>query len=476
MKPLELLKSLFRRWAGTDPSHVTMLAGAGSSRRYYRLFADVDSRSLTAIGVEGDNPLENKAFIALSRSLGKHGLPVPEVYAAEGMCYLQQDLGSTDLLSYILKGEADALPEQVMAQLARMQTLPPDAWRPEVVFPDFGPRLVMWDLNYFKYEFLKPSGALFDEDLLEDDFCRLASRLSSLPPERCGFMWRDCQSRNVMVFDGTPWFIDFQSGRLGPSLYDAVSFAWQAKARFSPEYRLSLLSRYADAYCSLRSEQGVSLTPGALLSDLGDIVLLRLLQVLGAYGLRGLVEHKAHFIESIPPALDNLADAVRRGWLDPYPELKRVAGALVDLPRFSRPPSDGRLHIKVFSFSYKKGYPEDLSGNGGGFMFDCRGMHNPGRYDRYKPLTGLDAPVIEFLEERGEVQRFLAYAREVVYPTVRRYIDRGFTSLQVGFGCTGGRHRSVYCAEHFADALTAEFPETEVEIIHREHNVSKCVK
>lgn len=476
MKPLELLQSLFREWSGVNPSRVTMLAGAGSSRRYHRLYSSLDSTSVSAIGVEGDNPMENRAFIALSRSFREFGLPVPEVYAADGMCYLQQDLGSSDLLSFILRGEAGDIPVRVMAQLARMQTLPVDVWRPDVVFPDFGPRLVMWDLNYFKYDFLKPSGVVFDEDLLEDDFLRLAGRLSSLPPERCGFMWRDCQSRNVMVRDGMPWFIDFQGGRFGPSLYDAVSFAWQAKARFSPEYRLYLLGHYAEAYCELRAEHGEALTPEALLSNLGDLVLLRLLQVFGAYGLRGLVERKAHFIESIPPALDNLADVMRRGWLNPYPELKRVADALIALPRFRRPISDGRLHIKVFSFSYKKGYPEDLSGNGGGFMFDCRGMHNPGRYDQYKPLIGLDAPVIEFLEERGEVQRFLADAREVVYPTVRRYIDRGFTSLQVGFGCTGGRHRSVYCAERFAEVLAADFPEAEVEIIHREHNVSKCLK
>ena len=278
-------------------------------------------------------------------------------------------------------------------------------------------------------------------------------------------MFRDFQSRNVMVCDGKPYFIDFQGGRRGPGIYDAVSFLWQAKAGFSDDFRSKMLDYYFEMRHVLAGENRDYVRERKLTYD---FALFRTLQVLGAYGLRGLVERKAHFIESIPPALRNLRSLLSSGAADDYPELKRICNEICNDARFKENES-GALHIKVFSFSYKKGYPADYTGNGGGFMFDCRGMHNPGRYQEYKSLTGRDRAVIDFLEERGEVQEFVRKAVDIVSPSVETYIRRGFSNLQIGFGCTGGQHRSVYCAEHVATILADKYPEATVTLIHREH-------
>ncbi|MDE6290292.1 MAG: phosphotransferase, partial [Muribaculaceae bacterium] len=293
---------------------------------------------------------------------------------------------------------------------------------------------------------------------------RRAEKLTSIPDEFCVFMMRDFQSRNVMVTDKGPVFIDFQGGRRGPALYDAVSMLWQARAGFSNEFRMEMLDFYCDSFCG-----GNQVKKQKMLTSLNDIIIFRTLQVLGAYGFRGLVQRKAHFILSIPGALSNLRDLLREGALDEYQELKRCA---VTLTADDKSPikNDGKsLTVEVFSFSYKKGYPEDNSGNGGGFMFDCRGMHNPGRYKRYKELTGRDRDVVDFLENCGEAQRFLKNAWSLTDATIERYVARGFTRLQIGFGCTGGQHRSVYCAERTTSHIREMFPEVDVCLLHREH-------
>jgi len=326
-------------------------------------------------------------------------------------------------------------------------------------------------LNYFKYSFLKTTATNFDESRLEDDFERLAADLMSVGKEQWGFMYRDCQSRNVMIRDGEPWWIDFQGGRPGPMLYDAVSFLWQARAGFTDEERRHFLLHYANAVSKIK---GIAME--RILENWGLFALFRTLQVLGAYGFRGLIEKKAHFIESISAGIKNLEDLRVGGILDPYPELKRVSKVLSESKYCRKRESDGGLTVSVFSFSYKKGYPEDLSGNGGGFMFDCRGMHNPGRYDEYKRLTGLDKPVVNFLETRGEVQDFVENAYRTVAPSIERYKERGFSSLQVGFGCTGGRHRSVYCAQAFAKMVGDAFEGISIRLEHREQGMITTIE
>ena len=365
----------------------------------------------------------------------------------------------------------------------KLQSLPREVWEGAAGFRPFSKRLVSWDLNYFKYSFLKSAGVMFDEDALEDDFELFAADLMDYTRGCEGFMYRDFQSRNIMLAPtaesgakegkpdieaSRPVFIDFQGGRRGPVVYDIVSLLWQAKAGFSSTLKREL----TEYYFSLAEAAGVYDMP-KMRESLPAYQLFRTLQVLGAYGFRGLVEHKSHFIESIAGGLRNLKEI-----LDGNPALEtrykgigRCCRALLADRRFGERVSDGRLRIEVFSFSYKKGYPEDLSGNGGGFMFDCRGMHNPGRYKEYVSLTGRDREVIDFLESRGEVQGFLSSACELVDKTVSVYLRRGFSNLQVGFGCTGGRHRSVYCAEHMAAHLAERFPEARIILRHREQGI-----
>lgn len=449
---------------GEVPSGCVQLPGAGGDRRYYRLA--LSDRSV--LGVVADRKEEARAFIDLSRVFAGNAVNVPEVFAwsEDYAYYILEDLGDVSLFSCLKGGNCAALVEETLGQLIKMQTVPQSEWESAVAFAPFGRRLVMWDLNYFKYEFVKSAGMAFDEDLLEDDFEKLCGRLVSGNRDAWGFMMRDCQSRNVMIH-GEPYFIDYQGGRFGPCVYDAVSFLWQAKAGFSSDFRRRMFELYAREFASVKG-----IDAGSILDEAGIFALFRTLQVLGAYGFRGLVQKRAHFIESIPGALANLQELIAAGVADDYPELKRICKNLCGQKRFMHE-TDGRLHIKVFSFSYKKDYPEDLSGNGGGFMFDCRGMHNPGRYDEYKPLTGRDEPVIEFLKDKGEADVFAAKALDMVSPSVDRYLKRGFSSLQIGFGCTGGRHRSVYCAESVAHALASRYPEAVVELIHREQNIKE---
>lgn len=462
------LAALYKGIRGEEPTETVALPGAGSDRRYFRLHGSGGSM----IGVYGEDVAENRAFVSLARYFREKGIAVPEVYAVSDdlRCYLQEDLGDVQLISLLHTPDGDRLVGECMRELARLQTLPAAEWEGMTFNAPFCRRQVMWDLNYFKYEYVKPSGVVFDESRLEDDFERLCDALLEGDRRLWGFMYRDCQSRNVMVRGDKPYWIDFQGGRVGPCVYDAVAMLWQAKAGFSDEFRAEMLGEYASA---LGYYRGVR--PEEVLAEADRYVLFRTLQVLGAYGFRGLIQKRAHFIESIPGALANLRSLLAKEALAAYPELERLCRLLTEDERFGAAPGEG-LRVAVFSFSYKRGYPEDFSGNGGGFMFDCRGLHNPGRYDEYKPLTGLDRPVRDFLEERGEIQPFLASAWQLTDQAVACYLRRGFTSLQIGFGCTGGRHRSVYSAEATARHIAEKFPAARVTVIHREQGIREEVK
>lgn len=442
---------------------IVKLPIAGGNRIYYRLNYE-SGRSV--IGVIADDIREAQAFVRLSDIFAKENIKVPEIYgySEDYSIYLEEDLGPVSLFDMIGDSKVEENIRKTLSMLVKMQTVAENKWKDAVAFSPLSGRLVMWDLNYFKYEFLKPSGVLFDENLLEDDFENLCKDILAIPAVLNGFMMRDCQSRNVMLHP-EPYFIDYQGGRKGPCLYDAISLLWQARAGFSSEIKSTMMDYYAECFASERK-----ISKESVLEYKNPLLIFRTLQVLGAYGFRGLVEKRAHFISSIPAALTNLSELFNSGCLDVYPELKSVAQKLFSCQRFTAI-SDDRLRVKVFSFSYKRGYPEDLTGNGGGFMFDCRGMHNPGRYDEYKSLTGRDLPVKEFLKEHGEADVFAYKAFDLVKPSVERYIKRGFKSLQIGFGCTGGQHRSVYCAEMVANLLAQSFPEALIELIHREQHI-----
>jgi len=473
MKENEKIINLYKEYTGICPQSVMRLPGSGSNRRYYRISGAKD-----CIAVEGESVEENNAFLYLAQHFRSKGINVPEIYAVntDHSAYLQQDLGDTLLFDAIAAArtsgnftEEDILfVTKSLRSLAEIQYCGAEGIDFMNCYPEpaFNRRLVMWDLNYFKYCFLKISGIAFNEAALEDDFEHLSQAL--LEDEADTFMYRDFQSRNVMIKDGEPWFIDFQGGRRGPTEYDVASFLWQAKANFTPELRSRMIDEYLDA-----ASEFTDIDCDHFRNRLNYFVLFRSLQVLGAYGFRGLHEHKLHFIESIPAAVGNLKqlfkdnDCIRQE----YPELAGIVESL-SKKYLSEKPVREKLLVTVTSFSYKKGIPEDASGNGGGFVFDCRGMHNPGRYEQYRRLTGRDNPVIGFLEERGEVQHFLEACFGLVDKSVETYIRRGFTSLTVSFGCTGGQHRSVYCAEQMARHLAGKY-EIDIKLCHREQGITE---
>ena len=469
------LYRLFEHFTGSEPETIVQISGSGSNRMYCR-FA---SGCRTYIGVAGTDVKENEAFITLSGHFRSKGIPVPEVLVVspDGMCYIQEDLGDELLADRVAAAhKAGGIEEgsPLAEMLCRVMDLLPDIQFKgaqgldfSVCYPQpsFDRRMVMFDLNYFKYCFLKPSGVEFNEVLLQDDFERLADDL--LKEDSDTFLYRDFNARNVMVKDGEPWFIDFQGGRRGPVYYDVASFVWQARARYPQWLKEKMTESYIEALTAY-----VPVDRDAFCSRLRIFRLFRSLQVLGAYGFRGLVENKAQFVVCIPQAISDLKELLEELPSD-YPYLQEVLLHMTSLPRFAPGISDGRLEVKVYSFSYKKGIPQDMSGNGGGYVFDCRSIHNPGRYEPYKKLTGRDEEVIRFLEDDGEIIGFMEHVYGVVDPHVETYARRGFTSLMVSFGCTGGQHRSVYCAEHLARHLAERYPDIRVRLCHREQGIER---
>lgn len=465
------LEQLYSDYVGSMPVSVEELPSSGSNRRYFRL-----KGNLTLIGALGTCREENEAFIYMSGHFREKGINAPRVVAVsdDRMSYLQEDLGDTLLFSAIEKGRLTrSFSNEEKDLLIQTVKSLPDIQFAGAVGLDFGycypsaqfdVRTIMWDLNYFKYCFLKATGIEFQEDRLEDDFQALADVL--MRSQSGTFMYRDFQSRNVMIYDGKPWFIDFQGGRKGPFYYDIASFLWQAKANYPDSLRQELIDVYIE---SLRKYQYIDRQ--YFMEQLRHFVLFRTLQVLGAYGFRGYFEKKPHFMQSVPFAIANLRTLLDRPYTE-YPYLNDLLLRLVNLKQFTDGLNKKGLTVKVMSFAYKKGIPNDPSGNGGGYVFDCRGVNNPGKYERYKPFTGLDPQVIKFLEDDGEVGVFLDNCYRLVDASVARYKERGFTNLMVCFGCTGGQHRSVYCAQHMAEHIYKKF-NVKVELIHREQNIEQ---
>ena len=501
------LVQLFVHTFGTAPASVAQLPGAGSNRVYYRLTGQDGSTSIGCIGTSSE---ENRSFIRLSQHFCSRGLPMPQVYAHSDdyTLYLQQDLGSQSLFDYLKEGREKGgdysehevrMLRRVMSDLPQIQFLggSPDIFQYCYPQQSMDATSVMFDLNYFKYCFLKLSGLEFNEYRLQADFQRLCSDL--LLEDADTFLYRDFQARNVMLLGDAPYYIDFQGGRRGPIYYDVASFLWQASARYSDDLRRELIDTYWQSLQEYITAPDCPPCYRGLSRQQFDrrlrlFVFFRILQVLGAYGFRGLWEKKRHFIDSIPPALQNLRSALLQGSADDYPYLKEILGQLDSLPftvdrlqdkqtlnsqlsttNAKLSTLNSKLIIRVFSFSFKKGIPEDTSGNGGGYVFDCRSSNNPGRYAEYKTLTGLDRPVIDFLEQDGEILQFLSHIYPIVDFHAQRWIDRGFTDLQISFGCTGGQHRSVYCAQHVAEHLHDKFG-VEVHLCHRERGITQVLK
>ncbi len=464
MKDSEIIAALYEAYTGENPESIRALKGSGSSRGYFLIDG---SRRL--IGTVGTDRKENEAFIYLADFFHKAGVSVPEVVAvsSDRMAYLQTDCGNIALFECL---DRDDLIEKAIQELIKIQFAGEEGLDWNKCFPvkSFDKQSILWDLNYFKYCFLKPIIGDFDEPGLESDFERMAEELAVRDDEHT-FMVRDFQSRNVLVNnDGNVTLIDFQGGRRGPVYYDLASFLWQARAGFSDEFRQKMVDFYLDC-----ASDRITASRDEFKSRLRKYVLLRQLQTLGAYGFRGLVEQKAHFVKSIPQAIANLKSLITAddGFAQ-YPCLIRLLGQVCD--RFHHEEAPDGLTVRIGSFSYMKGIPSDMSGNGGGFVFDCRGLPNPGRYEQYKKSTGRDGDVIEFLEKEPDVERFVRNAVEMVSISVETYLQRGFTSLMVNFGCTGGQHRSVYCAEQTAKALSKKYG-VRIILSHREQGIKESI-
>lgn len=471
---MDKLRNLFESYTGQKVSDMEELNSSGSNRRYFRL----KGGNISIIGVIGTSLEENNAFVSLSSHFLGKGIRVPKVLSVseDGMRYIQEDLGDDQLYKVVTQGRESGeyssyecrLLCRALEMLPKLQFKGAEGLDWSVCYPEpaFNERMVLFDLNYFKYCFLKATGLEFNEVRLQDDFERLKTDLMQDMGDT--FMYRDFQARNVMMKDGEPYFIDFQGGRRGPIYYDVASFIWQARSRYPENLRKEMVQTY------LRALKGYTDVDEEHFNErLRLFVLFRTLQVLGAYGFRGYFEKKPHFLASVPYALSNLRRLLQKPFED-YPYLNEILTKLTTMSQFNNIAEDKRLEVRIFSFAYKKGIPVDTTGNGGGYVFDCRAINNPGKYEHYRQFTGLDKEVIKFLEDDGGVEKFLNNVYDLVDNHVKCFIERKFTHLQVCFGCTGGQHRSVYCAEHLARHLSGRF-DIKITVTHRELDIEKIL-
>lgn len=469
-----ILLELYRSWLHKTPDSIIPIAESGSSRKYYR----IASQGHTVIGTFNMNVEENKSYLYLTQLFLKKGLPVPEVFTSneDQTAYLQSDLGNVSLFDLVdrswLTGSfhpslldfyREAIRHLIDFQIRGSKDLDFSNCYPEA---EFGISAIKDDMNYFRYYFLKLHDINVNESDLNEQFDKFASIIDQY--EKKYFMYRDFQARNILIHDNKLHFIDFQGGRKGPLAYDLVSLLFQVRARIPSDYRNLLFNYYLD-----RLSEFVPVNRKEFADQYSYFVYLRLMQVLGAYGFRGLIQKKSHFIESIPYALHEL-----KNWLESNPlpgefDLlqKTLESTALLAKQFTKPAPDrsGKLHIRVFSFSYKKsGIPNDDTGNGGGYVFDCRALPNPGRDPYFKTLTGRDKQVIDFLDNDLQVKSFLQSTFELADMAVTNYLKRAFSDLMIAFGCTGGQHRSVYCAEQLLKFLQTKYPESTITLKHIE--------
>jgi aminoglycoside/choline kinase family phosphotransferase len=453
---------LYKGYKKNSADRIEKLPQSGSDRIYFRIYAD----NKTYIATYNLNKKENETFINFTRHFINANLPMPQVYSVneDKTIYIQEDLGKESLLEKLERhGHNEysySLFQQSLRELAKVQIFGDKDLNYEMCLTakEFGKQAILSDLLYFKYYFLDTLKTPYDKQAMIDDFETLSTYLTDV--EYKYFMFRDFQSRNVIVNDDKVHFIDYQGGMKGALQYDVASLLWQAKANLSEEWKDGLLEYYiTEAETLLETKVDRS----TFISQYNGYVLIRLLQVLGAYGFRGLFERKAHFLSSIPLALRNLKFFLEHKNINiATPEFSRMLNLVVEdeiIKRFETVRADENtpLVVHISSFSYKKGLPTDETGNGGGFMFDCRGILNPGRFEEFKWLTGRDKEVRDFLEQRTKMPEFLNSVYDIVDISVEDYIKRSFENLMIGFGCTGGQHRSVYAADEVARHLKNKF-------------------
>ncbi len=477
---IEAIQDLYKKWCGKESLRIELIPQAGSDRRYYRIYTSGDP----VIATHGINIPENEAFIYFSDHFALQSLPVPKILAVsdDKTIYLQQDLGDISLLNRLetegFTGGMYELFKFSLQQLAALQVIGHHQldYNRCLTNQEFGKQAIMADLLYFKYYFLDALRKPYDKTKLIDDFDALSSYLTHT--EYKYFMFRDFQSRNIMVLpDNRVGFIDYQGGMKGAPQYDVASLLWQARAHLPDQWKQNLLTDYMDAFENLI---GHSIDRTIFKSQYNGYVLIRLLQVLGAYGFRGLFERKAQFLTSIPQALSNLKWFIENQSVGiSVPEFRKVLDICVSneiIERFTplRATEETALIVKIHSFSFRKGIPEDNSENGGGYVFDCRGILNPGRLEQFKTLTGRDKEVKDFLEQQTRMPEFLNSVFDIVDITVEDFIRRNFDNLMINFGCTGGQHRSVYAADALARHLRNKF-QVKIELKHIEQEAKNWI-
>lgn len=479
-KEIQSISALFTSYKKEEPARIEKLPQSGSDRTYYRIH---DKEDKTFIATVNNHVRENEAFIYFTKIGQSVGAPMPVIFAVDesGMLYIQEDLGNETLLQVLEKKghteEVYDLFRKSLEALAKFQIRANELidYGKCISSKAFGQQAILADLLYFKYYFLDTLHIPYEKEKLMEEFDSLSHYLSK--SEYKGFMYRDFQSRNVMVKDNEIFFIDYQGGMQGAPQYDVASLLWQAKANLPKEWKQNLFKHYSQ---TVAQETGKALDTASFEKQYDGYVLLRLLQVLGAYGFRGLFERKEHFLSSIPLALQNL-----KSFLADYPLplslplfeslLNQILSDDV-INRFAsqKANEETKLKVEISSFSYiQNGYPKNDTGNGGGFVFDCRGILNPGRIEEYKTQSGQDKPVKVFLENQTRMPDFLNSVFHLVDITIEDYMRRNFEHLQISFGCTGGQHRSVYAAEALNSHLKNKYG---VSTVLNHHNKKNWVK
>ena len=467
---IENISKLLKKSNFPSTKDIKELPSSGSDRLYYRItFSAENNRSILAAFNPEIN--ENIAWYSFSVHFKIKGMKVPEIYAKDDsyQYFLLQDLGDQTLfrlLGDISENEKSKYYQQAIKELIKFQIEGIKGLDLDVAYPVkvFDRRSILWDLNYFKYYFIKTNKIKFDESHLEDEFAAYANLL--LKPEQDFFLYRDFQSRNIMIQDNELWFIDFQGGRKGPLQYDLVSLLFQAKANLSSDFREEMLTYYLEVL-----EKSVPGKSDEFKKYYIYFVYFRLMQVFGAYGFRGIIQRKGHFLQSIPYAIEILNSLSNSDTLpNEFKCLKQVFDQIIDLKNlFPGTKITNKLTVHIRSFSYlKSGYPTDYSDNGGGFVFDCRALPNPGRIAELRNYNGLQLPIIKYLEEKTEVTDFLNHTFNLVDRNIANYLERGFEYLAVNFGCTGGKHRSVYSAEQLKKHLLKYGNQINIKIKHLE--------
>lgn len=479
---IEEIKGLFKKHSKASILSVEKLPQSGSDRIYYRVVCEDTAHNgqYCCIATYNSNIKENNTFINFSRHFKESGAPVPDIYVVndEGSIYLQQDFGDDSLLSKLEQNGHNEyvyeLYKKSLMALAKLQVYADEKFDYNwcITSKEFGKQAILNDLLYFKYYFLDTLKIPYDKESLINDFEALSHYLAYVDHKY--FMFRDFQSRNIMIKDDEVNFIDYQGGMKGALQYDVASLLWQAKADLSDEWKDSLLEYYMDCVDEILEKP---IDRNRFVTQYNGYVLIRMLQVLGAYGFRGLFERKSHFLTSIPLALRNLKWFINNKHLGiSLSEFENLLNLIVEDEVISRfePKSANTstpLVVKINSFSYlQSGYPKDPTKNGGGFVFDCRGILNPGRIDMFKLMTGRDKDVKDYLEQQTRMNEFLISVFNVVDIAVEDYISRDFESLCVNFGCTGGRHRSVYAADALVRHLRNKYG-VKTEVSHLEQNI-----